>query len=62
MASTPLPAALQSLLSLELQSLHSHIIIYCDDIVETVPSLRQFTAVTVFQTLLRNQVIWNYLI
>jgi len=36
--------------------------IYCDDIVGTVPSLRQFATLAVSQTLIRHQVIKNYLI
>ena len=62
MVNTSLPAVSQSLLSSKLQSLYSYITVYYDDIVGTVPSLRQFAAVTVSHTLLRNQVFFSYLI
>jgi hypothetical protein len=61
-ADNTLPTASHSLLSTELQHLHSNITIYCDDLMGTVPSLKQFAARTVSQLLFRNQVIHNYLI
>jgi len=50
----PVTCSLSFSASSELQSLHSHIAIYCNNIVGTVPSLRQFATVIVSQTLLRN--------
>ena len=62
MADNTLPIASHSLLSTELQHLYSNITIYFDDVVGTVPSLKQFAARTVSQLLFQNQVIHNYLI
>ena len=57
MAVNPVPSNHLTLISEELQSLHSLVTLYCNDVVETVPSLRQFAAIAVVQTLLRHQVI-----
>jgi len=58
------PLTLSSLLAipLELYSSDIHLTIYCDNIIGTVPSLRQFATLAVSQTLVRHQVIKNYLI
>ena len=57
MAVNPVPSNHLTLISKEFQSLYSLVTLYCDDIVETVPFLRQFAAIAVVQTLLRHQVI-----
>ncbi len=54
MASTTLPATPLSLLSSELQGLHSNITIYYDNLTGSMPSLRQLAARIVAHTLLRH--------
>jgi hypothetical protein len=49
-----------SLISQELESFYSHSTLYCEDLVETVPSLRQFAAAAVLQQLFRNQILKDY--
>ena len=55
----PLPQSY--LISQELDSFYSSLTLYCDNIVGTVPSLRQFAAVAVLQTLFRGQILKDYL-
>ena len=55
----PLPQSY--LISQELDNLYSSLTLYCDDIIGTVPSLRQFAAAAVSQTLLRGQILKDYL-
>ncbi len=62
MSAKPLTLSLLLAILLELYSSDIHLTIYCDDIVGTVPSLRQFATLAVSQTLIRHQVIKNYLI
>jgi hypothetical protein len=58
------PLTLSALLAipLELYSSDFHLTLYCDNIIGTVPVLRQFALLAVAQTLVRHQVIEDYLI
>ena len=50
------------LFSSEIQDLFSNNTLYCDNIEETVSSLKQFALAVMSQSLLRNQVFLYYLI
>ena len=56
------PLLQSSLISQELESFYSHLTLYCEDLVGTVPSLRQFAAAAVLQQLFRNQILKDYFI
>jgi len=55
------PSNHSTLISEELQGLHSLVTLYSDNIIETVPFLRQFASTAIVQTLLRHQVLQEYL-
>ena len=57
-----LSLATLSPIPLELYSSDINLTFYCDNIVGTVPLLRQFATLAVTQTLVRYQVIQSYLI
>jgi len=46
---------------LELYSVDFNLTFYCEDIVETISTLRQFTTLAVSKTLVRHQVFKEYL-
>jgi len=46
---------------LELYSLDQHLTLYCDNILGTVSTLRQFTTLALSQSLLRLQIFKEYL-
>ena len=62
MSASLVPLPQSSLISQELESFYSNLTFYYNDIVGTVPSLKQFAAAAALQHLLRSQILKDYLI
>ena len=62
MLANPLTLSILLAISLKLYSSDFHLTLYYNDIIGTVPVLRQFASLTIVQTLVRHQVIKDYLI